>query len=696
MKILKYLSLYKFRFIYFAIGLIILLCSFSKIILFVLFIPYFLFISKQHKDLLKPVVILLFFFSGLSLIWNMNTPVGDVEFSMWISAVEEKENSTKYTGRIDYRKVIVYGDSGYSMGDVVRVTGEVNEIEDVTIPGGFDYKAYLKSQGISHVVFADELIFKDNYFHFSMIGEKIEDYIDHFLPRSKAYIKTLILADKSDFEDDLKQSINALGISHLFAVSGMHIGLLVLILKKGLSNVFDSDYIIEGVITLILLLYCIITNFTPSVLRASLMVILLFANNKLKHPFSSIDILSIVFLLLLCANPNIYLSLGFQLSFIVTFFLVLTHPILKEYNPEYQLLAVSLIAFYSTVPLIVQMNNEINMLTVLANIIFVPITTLIIVPLGYLSFVLPLFDSLYSVITTQFDHLIMIVGSSFVLKVHPNFSNSIFICLFYILFYKFLISDRQYRFKSFVLLNTFIVLTSLFAFVNPVSKIVYFDIDGESTLFKDAFNQCNILIDTGEEDEYDTLIQYLKQNQIYRIDYLIISHFHSDHYGEFEDIVQSISVENIITNQNFSEYDSKWLTCGRYQMFVYPQILNNDNENNNSVGVSIIDGPTHYFFLGDAEEEQEMDFIHHYRVQADVLKINHHGSVTSSMDEFIDGINPSIAYINVDRNNVNNHPNFSVIERLENKGIEIVRTDLLGTVENKNLFGFKWVKYSSP
>jgi len=256
------------------------------------------------------------------------------------------------------------------------------------------------------------------------------------------------------------------------------------------------------------------------------------------------------------------------------------------------------------------------------------------------------------------------------------------------------------RKKSIINLFIFASLAVLFMLqvrlVDPKKQVVFLDVKGDSTFIKDSFDQCNILIDTGEVDEYNTVINYLHSRNIERIDYLIVSHYHSDHYGEVNDITKEFSVDTIITKETVDNYDSTFISCGTLSFFIYDLSYDDENENNNSIVLSLYVEDKHYLFVGDSEIEREEEFLNLYKIDVDYLKVGHHGSTTSTSQSFLDVIQPEGSFIMVHRDNRNNHPNSDVIERLIQNEIEIYRTDILGTIEVSYLFGNETKKYYSP
>jgi competence protein ComEC len=631
--------------------------------------------------------------------WSYDTyfyPLGDTSFQCVIAVHKEKEYTHQYLCQSGLKKIVVYHNDLYEVGDKVSVTGTITPIDHPTLPSSFDYHRYLRANRISGVVFSDDMVFIEKTLHPNLIKEWVQTYIETHTPSSQMMIKTFILADKSDFDDTLSHAITTLGISHLFAVSGMHIALLVLMIEYGFKKIHIKPIKRHLFISIVLIIYCMITSFAASIVRASLMVVLMFVNNRLKTPFSTMDVISFVFIILLLIHPYYYLDIGFQLSFLVTFFLIITQPFIVSFDKEYQLVVSSFVAFSVTVPIIVSLNHSINLMTILVNIVFIPLTSLIIVPLGYITFIVPFFDTFYALIIQLYNVFIIQVSQVMELSIRPTFNHSLIVVVYYVILYLLFSFERSKQLYMIGLWMLFLILNAFMYLVNPITTIAFIDIEGEATLFKDRFNQCTVVIDTGQPDEYDTLVQYLFYHQVHTIDYLIISHYHSDHYGETNDVLSVFDVTHLVTNDNVSAYENQLIKCGDFDLYFYPLSLESHNENNHSIPVSIWALDTHYFLMGDAERLEESWFINTYNINVDVLKINHHGSDTSSTTEFIDALTPSVAYINVDRDNRHGHPSIDVVNQLKERGITIYRTDLQGTIEFNCIFGLTYKKNYPP
>ncbi|MCK5388092.1 MAG: DNA internalization-related competence protein ComEC/Rec2, partial [Candidatus Izimaplasma sp.] len=606
---------------------------------------------------------------------------------------------SSFIGEYDNQLVKVYINDYIAVrpGDSLLCEGEIQDPIDNTTPHLFNYRNYLKSQNIKSILYLSNCEIKNSSLSINSVSYFLDSYIDENFTYSNDYIKTFILADKSGFDDTLINKINMIGISHLFAVSGLHISLIVLAIMSVLKKANLSNILIENVIVVFLIIYMIITSFSPSVTRASMMFIFLIVNKRTHNDLSSLDILSLIFVILLLVKPYYYYDAGFLLSFLVTFLILLSTKILKVESKLKQLFILSTISFFVTIPIILNLNYQVNFLSLFFNILFLFYISYVILPLGYITFILPFLDRVYFVFISIFEFTLQMSSLLDFLVVKMYFSSTLSLLIYYIvLFYGLYLYEMKKSLKRPVaLIITLLILVWGSPYYNIIQKVTFLDIYGDSTIITDRFDKCNIIIDTGEVDEYNTLVNYLKTNNIKRIDYLIITHYHSDHYGEANDLLTNFNVINLVNRENAVEYDGL-VGCGNISFFIYQNKDIYYNENNRSIILSLFISDKHYLFTGDIELKRENSFIKDYEIDVDYLKVPHHGSITSSSLGFIDDITPEEVFIIVSRKNRHNHPSDIVVSRYEQLGIKVYRTDLDGTVIVRYIFGKEYKKVHRP
>lgn len=229
----------------------------------------------------------------------------------------------------------------------------------------------------------------------------------------------------------------------------------------------------------------------------------------------------------------------------------------------------------------------------------------------------------------------------------------------------------------------------------------YIDVGQGDASFIEFPNGEVMLIDAGIASSSEKIIDYIKNLGYDRIDYVIATHPHADHIGGLAEVIESFDIGTIYmpkavstskTYENLLEtIKDKGLSVktGKAGVSVLQEddltiemLAPNQDKysslNNYSIVLKIIYGNISFLYTGDAEELSEKEITEN--VEADVLKVGHHGSDTSSSEEFLEKVNPKYAIISVGEDNSYDHPASSTIEKLEKYTNHIYRTDLNGTV----------------
>jgi competence protein ComEC len=200
---------------------------------------------------------------------------------------------------------------------------------------------------------------------------------------------------------------------------------------------------------------------------------------------------------------------------------------------------------------------------------------------------------------------------------------------------------------------------------------------------------CRMLIDTGDVDDYDTVLKSLLRRGIRKIDVLLITHRHADHDGELSDLIASITVDRLVfgrmPEQAFAASvevveAGQTLVCGELRFEVLSADRRADNENDNSIVLKGTIGNDVWLFMADAERAVEQELLRQPFEPVDIIKVGHHGGKTSTGLALLQAANPQIAIISVGRPNKYNHPHDDVLKRLEDLAIDVYRTDRNGTI----------------
>ncbi|AZV59035.1 MBL fold metallo-hydrolase [Clostridium sp. AWRP] len=233
-------------------------------------------------------------------------------------------------------------------------------------------------------------------------------------------------------------------------------------------------------------------------------------------------------------------------------------------------------------------------------------------------------------------------------------------------------------------------------------KVHYINVgQGDSELIQQGDK--NMLIDTGTNASTDTLISYLQSQNIKKIDYLVLTHPHEDHIGGADAVINKFDIGTIYmpkvttTTKTFEDVmtamknkNLKATTPNPGDTFklgeasceiLGPINSNKEDLNTYSIVMKVTFGSNKFMFTGDAQASNEEDMINKgYDLSADVLKVGHHGSHTSTSENFLNKVNPKYAVISCGKNNDYGHPHKETMERLQSKNISVYRTDESGTI----------------
>ena len=586
------------------------------------------------------------------------------------------------------------------LGIKVKLKGNL-EIPTVnTNQNLFNYRNYLLSQKIKWLFIIDDISVVSNQVSlFYQVKNKIDQQIDK-ATLSKEYLKTFILGENI-ISEDIKESYQENGISHLLAISGMHITLLTTMILTILNKIMEPkiSYLITSVI---IFGYAFLTGLEPPVIRAVSLFFLLTVNRFLNLKIKPLDYLMVLVMVLLINNPYYIYDLGFKFSFIVSFYIILFSNLISNKKGYFnRIFMLSLIAFITGFPILINNFFKVNLLTPLINIIFVPLVSLIVFPLILITFVFPCFDLILFKVITLMEQLSLLINQiDFLIVIFPKIPTIIMVVYYFVI----TICLVKNKLKYWLILLLVFVIHYCLPYFNYSYEIHMLDVgQGDSILIKWPQNKLNILIDTGgninKKETYlakKTLIPYFYSLGIKKIDYLILTHGDYDHMGEAKNLVNNFKIEKVIFNcGDFNELEQeliKVLDKNKIPYYSCVKELNIDNNklyflNNKDYGNENDDSSVIYtelnnhkfLFMGDAGVEVEEDILEKYNLyDIDVLKIGHHGSKTSSSREFINEVNPKYSIISVGKNNRYGHPNKEVLDTLANS--KTYRTDQDGSI----------------
>ena len=621
----------------------------------------------------------------------------DSDKNLYGTVMDYKKSKDKTTIWVKGKeKVLVnyYSDINISYGDYIYVYGVFKKPKENGNFNLFNYKRYLLSNKINYVVTASKItVIKKNDNVFYTLKNNLLRKIEN-ANKSKGYILAFLYADKSLIEKDVYTKYQKIGVSHLFAVSGMHVSLISIVLLKLLNKIKERKRYI--IVSIFLSIYLFLTNFTISMVRATFQFILFFINKSFKLNIDNSNLVLLLFSILVIINPyNIY-NIGFLFSFIISFTLIRCSKLIKG-KFIIKSLKTSLISFFSSMPVLINNFFEVNFLGIILNIIYIPFVSYILFPLSLVTVLFPSLDNILYMFISYFEKITDFFSNIKFLSFSICKMNIFLIIMYYIIFIYILKRKKSLVYKIIIAIISLIFLINNGRIVN--SEVSILDVgQGDSSLIR--LKNKNILIDTGGNINYDIskniLIPYFKSVGIKKIDYLVLTHGDYDHMGEAINLVENFKVEKVIFNcGSYNDLENelievldkkkiKYYSCikelnidNNKLHFLQTKEYDNENENSNVIYTEL--NGYKFVFMGDAGVEKEKDILEKYNVsKIDVLKIGHHGSKTSSDKNFIDVINPKYSVISVGKNNRYGHPNKEVLNNLDNS--KIYRTDQDGSI----------------
>ena len=705
---------------------IILRLYFSSITFLIALLCIFWLIKKDKKIIILLVFVILSFIY-IDILENEYNRIENKQIeekAVIISDIQEKEYKYIYEAKFlkNNKKVLISIKKSQQIdkinyGDLIYLEGKLEIPKIATNYKGFDYRQYLKTKKIQGIVIADnvkilKVKYKNNLIY--QIQKKIKETIKEELPDETGNLLLAILVgDKKDLSEQIQINFKNSNLSHMLAVSGAHVSYIIIGLTYITQNSIMGKRKARVFCIFFLIIFMAITNFTPSVTRACIMAILTLVSKILYKKADIYTNISISALIILLYNPYSLLDLGFKLSFGGTIGIVIFMRFIKKKQEEPKLLnyikqmaLVSICANIIIIPIIMNNFNTVSLTFLVSNILASPILAIIVI-VGFSIIIISIIShSLSNLLVFWLNPILnlLIKISSFcsklpfakILVVTPYIFNIIFYytIILYLVNYNEL---KQFIKKETVILLSIILILSNFIFyILPQDLKIYFiDVgQGDSTLIVTPSKK-TILIDGGGSESFDVgekvLLPYLLDRRIRKIDYIMISHFDTDHCKGIFTVIENLKVKNIIISKQAEKSENykkfKEIVANKkiniilvkagdkikidkyiYFKILFPteKLIMQNPLNNNSIVSQLNYKSFKMLFTGDIEEiaEKEILNLQKDKLKSTILKVAHHGSNTSSTQEFINSVKPELALIGVGKNNTFGHPSECVVEKL--------------------------------
>lgn len=622
--------------------------------------------------------------------------------------------------------------SNLKIGNYYKIKGKLRTPFEAVNPSQFDYGNYLKNFGTFTVFYADNsdvvILDKTPSFKWKFLQE-LNNIRYRILDTHKKYLKSpnieilggIVFGDDAVAPPDYIKTIfiNS-GLLHILAASGMNVafiyGFWFFFINKILKLPFKFT-VITGMGMVVL--YSMMTGLGASVVRATIMILFVLAGKLIDRDTHSVALLSLVAMLMLIYNPAYINDVGFQLSFIVTFGLLVSADLLKYNGNKFvgylrDCFVIPLIAQLWVAPLQMFYFNSFSLYSIFANTV-----TAIFLPLisfcGFISSILSVIPKFADIICKTFDFVLnpfldLLVNCSayfaklphsLITTTHPHILQIILyyiIVLFIVLLFK--------KFSKQVLYSTLTLILVLLISTIPIKnhnlEIIAFSVqNADSFLIKTPQNKY-FIIDTaksgyngGKSQAEIVILKYLKDKGIKNFEGMVLSHFDNDHAGGAVDLYNNLKIKNTyINSKNADSLTSKQifetikpLTLAQNNSIIYTEpdleirnfisgIKGNDNEN--SIITSLKYKDFSILFMGDAGITAFNTLKNDLPKNLTVLKLGHHGAKNVIDKNMLDTLNPQYVLISSAHND-KNHPHVLTMNTLRKSNV--LRTDIHNSIK---------------
>ncbi len=571
----------------------------------------------------------------------------------------------------------------------------------------------------------------------SLRGQIVRILDKELSPQASALCKALLLGDRSGFSQDFRQQIKATGLSHIFALSGLNVGLVVSLVWL-LTTALPLPFALRHWLALAATVFYVALGLgIPSLMRAGIMCSLFLVSHLIHRKAHVLNIIGAAAFLELLWRPLDLVDIGFQLSYLAVLGIVLTYIWLKAVTIKiwgssatarpslrtlFDVAFATIGAQIGTLPLLAALFGTIPLLGLLANFVAVPAFAFLLWCEIFLLFASPISHfvsaSFAATVNVLSDFLHAFVEWFSALPaaslstgyLSPLALVGICLGLAVMWFQKKQFDWRRAGLGSLVVLNS-LIWPEVFQWRKVNFEIYFLDVGNGDSILLQTPHKRTMLIDTGPAfDSWDAswrILPALRSHGIDTLDALVLTHAESDHIGGAAALIRDFPIRAVLTNgvsHNTQSYQRMMREMRVKKLEVKPLgtgdlvdalrpfpvwVLSPDSLwqmegltlNQRSLVLRVEIGQTSALFAGDIDglTEQRLlpwgDFL-----RSELLKVPHHGSKASSSDAFLEAVHPKVAVITAGRRNPHGHPSADVIERLDGLAISYHITGREGTL----------------
>lgn len=668
-----------------------------------------------------------------------------------VSYTENKSSYKKTYGKLNkYHKFDRGKSLGYSKprpGEIIEANVKLELPERARNPRCFNYREFLESNEIyligkcksySVINCKRSLIWK-----FRRFAENLrEDFFDSFIKLNRthdtaALVRGVVLGDKSQIDEDTHDLYRRYGTAHILAVSGLHVGILIVFLRR--INRLWPNRMWNYFAFFILVLYGEITRWSPSVTRAIIMAIIYIFSDIVGRDMDLLTSVGVAGLVSICINPAFITSQGFHMSYLAILGIGILFPLvvsrirsLCEKSSIFWIrehgggaianwMAIYISIQVVLVPYMIYNFNIFSPWGIITNLpvtfiaglivqvgvislIFLAINNLMLINISDMSFTANILEA----IITNINRIIWGLGHA-LQNIHvwmttiidkniylPSFNKGflVFFLLVILIFSSEFIRVAYLRRKYSLIIFSIIGILSLstwayFDDLLPFDKasVIMVDVGQGDCLHIKTKDEINIIFDGGGSKDFNIgkriLMPYFLKNRVNKIDIAAITHKDIDHSQGVKELDLEFSIKSVL----FGRCESNLIRHKNLKLDVLWPEKNKKEVAGSSNNLSSVyrveaDGIV-TIITGDIDSKTEKELVKKYKntniLSADILKISHHGSKYSTSNELIDAVNPRIALIGVGEN-LYGHPDTDVIDKLHKNGIMVYRTDRHGAI----------------
>ncbi|WP_458407088.1 DNA internalization-related competence protein ComEC/Rec2 [Anaerotignum sp.] len=635
--------------------------------------------------------------------------------------------------------VIWSGEEPFEVGEIVSFIGDLRPFYEASVPGGYDEDLYLRTREFDGKMYPEEMtkLGEDGSVVSSLARARanVQKTLDDILPVNESGImKAMLTGDKDDIPEESYEMYARVGVVHVLCISGLHMSILALYVSFFTEKILKRSRRFSAVVTMAAALcFLAFIGFTPSAVRAVTMICVVMTARVLFRSHERLNEIAIAALLILFVEPLYLFHIGFQLSFITVLGLCLAAEHLhlnrkkdrtwKEWLKDS--LCFSLYASLFSFPMVAYYFYTVSLVGILANLVIIPLSGILLgfgilsALLGMLWMPLGVFaaGSVYGILQVFEGICTALLKLPFACILVGSPSEMVILLGYSLLFFWMYFAGKKGSWKGAALLCAVLFCA---VFENQLFRkeitVTFLDVGQGDAAVIHTWDKKTYLVDGGgaygkafgENVGKTVLLPYLEYLGVSEVDTAFLSHPDSDHMTGLLEILEDIPVKALylgnypytvtkemeFLKESVEKYPTTLYTVDNREhsldgawtcLAPVPGILYPDGDDNcGSVVLKYRVGETEILFTGDMTAENERLLLESDAdVSADILKVSHHGSKYSSTQNFLAEVAAKAAVISCGENNIYGHPHEKTMERMENAGAKIYRTDVCGSVQVK-------------